>query len=450
MEGKDLTKGNLLKNMAVLLIPLVLTTLLNSIYNIIDGIWIGNLIGEDGVSAITNCYPLTILVTAIANGIAIATSILVSQYYGAKENEKIKAIVGVSYLSTIIISIITILIMIITSNAWFKILNTPSEILNITKQYLTIYLIGFVFNFLLTVIMEELRAIGNSKVPLVFVGISTAVNIVLDPILIKLGLGVAGAAIATVIAMMVGTIVGIIYVNKNSTLLKIDFKYLKLNKEYINQLLKIGIPVVIEEWIISAVILLEVNVSNATGVVGSASYGVVSKLEQVIMVIGGSFKTMESVTVGQFIGNGSIKEAKDAMKQGLKLALIPTVLIILIVFVFPRQFCKIFVSSEEVIQTSIMYLSVVGMAHILLPTRQLLHGFIVGTGHTKFALVSAIIASIVEVITIVALREIGVNNLIALGIGILLWVLVKIISNTIYYFSNRWQKEVVNMKEGNV
>ena len=202
MEGKDLTKGNLLKNMAVLLIPLVLTMLLNSIYNIIDGIWIGNLIGEDGVSAITNCYPLTILVTAIANGIAIATSILVSQYYGAKENEKIKAIVGVSYLSTIIISIITILIMIITSNAWFKILNTPSEILNITKQYLTIYLIGFVFNFLLTVIMEELRAIGNSKVPLVFVGISTAVNIVLDPILIKLGLGVAGAAIATVIAMI--------------------------------------------------------------------------------------------------------------------------------------------------------------------------------------------------------------------------------------------------------
>lgn len=445
MEGKDLTKGNLLKNMSFLLIPLVLTTLLNSIYNIIDGIWIGNLVGEDGVSAITNCYPLTILVTAIASGIAIATSVLISQYYGAKEDEKVKSIIGVSYLSTIIISVINVLVMIITSDLWFKLLNTPEEILHITKQYLIIYIIGFIFNFLLTVIMEALRAIGNSRVPLVFVGISTAVNIILDPILIKLGLGVAGAAIATVIAMMVGMIIGIIYVNKKSTLLKLDFKYLKLNKEYINQLLKIGIPVIIEEWIISSVILVEVNISNATGVIGSASYGVVSKLEQVTMVIGGSFKTMASVTVGQFIGNRKIKEAQNVMKQGMKLVLIPTFLIILIVYIFPREFCKIFVSSEEVIQMSMLYLSVVGISHILLPTRQLLHGFIVGTGHTKFALVSSILASIVEVITIVILTKIGINNLVTLGLGILLWVLTKMISNAIYYFSNMWQKEVINM-----
>ena len=89
MEGKDLTKGKLLKNMTILLIPLVMTNLLNSIYNIVDGIWIGNLIGENGVSAITNCYPLTLIVASIATGLAVATSVLVSQYYGAKEEEKL-------------------------------------------------------------------------------------------------------------------------------------------------------------------------------------------------------------------------------------------------------------------------------------------------------------------------------------------------------------------------
>jgi len=91
MEGKDLTKGNLLKNMTMLIIPLVFTNLLNSIYNIVDAIWIGNLVGENGVSAITNCYPLTLIVTAISAGMAIATSVLVSQYYGAKEEEKLKS-----------------------------------------------------------------------------------------------------------------------------------------------------------------------------------------------------------------------------------------------------------------------------------------------------------------------------------------------------------------------
>lgn len=443
MEGKDLTKGKLLKNMIILLIPLVLTNLLNSIYNIVDGIWIGNLVGEDGVSAITNCYPLTLIVISISAGIAIATSVLISQYYGAKEEEKLKSVMGVSYITTVIVAIITVILMIATSNFWLKLLNTPKEIFDITRQYLIIYLIGYIFNFILTVIMEALRAIGNSKVPLIFVGISTIINLVLDPILIKLGLGVVGAAIATLIAMLIGMTIAIIYVNTKSKILKIDSKYLKLNKEYIKQLLKTGIPVIVEEWFIAAVILLEVNVSNASGVIGSASYGVVSKLEQVIMVIGASFKTMATVTVGQFFGNKQIKESVKVMKQGLKLVLVPTILIILIVFVFPRQFCKIFVSSEEVISMAIIYLSVVGLAHILLPARQLVHGFIVGTGHTKFVLFSAMMASIVEVTVISILRNTNLENLVVLGIGILLWVLTELILNAIYYLSKKWQIEVI-------
>ncbi len=443
MEGKDLTKGKLLKNMTILLIPLILTNLLNSIYNIVDGIWIGNLIGESGVSAITNCYPLTLIVTSISTGLAIATSVLVSQYYGAKEEEKLKSVMGVSYITTFIVGIITAMLMILTSTLWLKLLNTPKEIFDITKQYLIIYLIGFIFNYLLTVIMEALRAIGNSKVPLIFVGISTTINLVLDPILIKMGLGVAGAGIATVIAMLIGTVIAVVYVNTKSKLLKVDFKYLKLNKEYIKQFLKTGLPVIVEEWFIAGVILLEVNISNATGVIGSASYGVVSKLEQVIMVIGASFKTMATVTVGQFIGDKKIKESINVMKQGLKLVLVPTFLIILVVFVFPRQFCQIFVSSEDVISMAIMYLSVVGISHILLPTRQLLHGFIVGTGHTKFVLFSATLASVVEVTTILILRRTDLENLVVLGIGILLWVLTEMILNAIYFFSNKWQQEVI-------
>lgn len=443
MEGKDLTKGKLLKNITILIIPLLLTNLLNSIYNIVDGIYVGNLVGEDGVSAITNCYPLTLIIQSISVGLTIATSVLVSQYYGAKDNEKVKSAMGVSYILTIIVGTTTAILMILTSELWLKLLNTPAEIFYMTKKYLIIYVIGFIFNFILIIIMEALRAIGNSKIPLVFVGISTTINLILDPILINLGLGVAGAAIATLIAMVTGTIAALIYVNKKSELLKVDFKYLKLEKEYVKQFFKTGIPVILEEWFIAGIILLEVNISNATGVIGSASYGVVSKLEQVVMVIGASFKTMATVTVGQFIGNKQVKESVKVMKEGLKLVIAPTILIILVVFVFPRQFCQIFVSSEEVITTAMLYLSVVGISHILLPTRQLLHGFIVGTGHTKFVLFSATLASVVEIITILTLRSKGVDNLVSLGIGILLWVLTEMILNIIYYFSKKWQKEVI-------
>lgn len=443
MEGKDLTKGNLLKNITILIIPLLLTNLLNSIYNIVDGIYVGNLVGEDGVSAITNCYPLTLIIQSISVGLTIATSVLVSQYYGTKDNEKVKSAMGVSYILTIIVGTTTAILMILTSELWLKLLNTPAEIFDMTKKYLIIYVIGFIFNFILTIIMEALRAIGNSKIPLVFVGISTTINLILDPILINLGLGISGAAIATVIAMIIGTLVALIYVNKKSELLKVNFKYLKLEKEYVKQFFKTGIPVIIEELFIAGTILLEVNISNATGVIGSASYGVVSKLEQIIIIIGASFRTMATVTVGQFIGNKQVKDSVKVMKEGLKLAIVPTILIILVVFVFPRQFCQIFVSSEEVITTAMLYLSVVGISHILLPTRQLLHGFIVGTGHTKFVLFSATLASVVEIITIFILRSRNVNNLVSLGIGILMWVLTELTLNIAYYFSKKWQKEVI-------
>lgn len=429
--------------MTILLIPLMLTNLLNSIYNIVDGIWLGNLIGENGVSAITNCYPLTLIVTSISVGLSIATSVLVSQYYGAKNEEKLKSIMGVSYITTIIVGIITATLMIVTSNFWLKLLNTPNEIFDETRSYLNIYLIGFIFNFLLTVIMEALRVIGNSKVPLVFVGISTTINLILDPILIKLGLGVVGASIATLIAMLIGTIIAVVYVNTKSKLLKIDLKYLKLNKEHIKELLKTGLPVIVEEWFTAGIILLEVNISNETGVNGSASYGVVSKLEQIILIIGQSFKTMATVTVGQFIGNEKVNESTTVMKQGLKLALLPTIIVILVVFVIPKQFCKIFVSSEEVISMAIMYLSIVGIPYILLPIRQLLYGFIAGTGHTKVILFSAMLASIVEIITILTLRNTNIENLVVLGIGILLWVLTEMVINAIYYFSKKWQKQVI-------
>ncbi|MDE5830784.1 MAG: polysaccharide biosynthesis C-terminal domain-containing protein, partial [Clostridia bacterium] len=102
--------------------------------------------------------------------------------------------------------------MILTSGFWLRLLNTPEEIFNETRGYLIVYLIGFIFNYLLTVIMESLRAIGNSKAPLVFVGISTTINLILDPILIKLGLGVIGAGIATAISMCIGMLIAIIYV----------------------------------------------------------------------------------------------------------------------------------------------------------------------------------------------------------------------------------------------
>jgi len=122
------------------------------------------------------------------------------------------------------------------------------------------------------------------------------------------------------------------------------------------------------------------------------------------------------------------------------------ILMMLVVFVFPRQFCNIFLSSEDAIIMAISYLSIVGISYILMPARQLLYGFIVGTGHTKVVLFSAIVASIVEVSTILVLKNKNIGVLVILGIAILCYVLVEILLNLIYYFSKKWQKQVIKQK----
>ena len=443
MEGKNLTTGNLLKNMTVLLIPILLTNLLNSIYNIVDGIWIGNLIGENGVSVITNSFPITLIISSISIGLSTAVSVSVAQYYGATNHEKIKQIIGVSYLFNTFIAIISVIILKLSLNFWLTIMNTPEEIFNLTNQYLTIYLIGFIFNFIFTIIMEEFRAIGNTKITLVFVAISSILNIILDPILIKIGLGIKGAALATAISMFIGMVIAILYVNKKSSLLKIDFKYIKWDSAYIIQLLKLGIPVILQEFIIVVGFFVEVKTSNGSGIIGSAGYGIVNKLEDLINIICGAFKTMIIITVGQFIGNHKIDEVRQIMKQGLKLAIVPTLIIIIFLFIFPKQFCRIFVSSEEVISMAMIYLSVLRFALIAIPIRYLLRGVIIGTGHTTFSLFQIVFSVFFEITCIFILIKNNLESLFSLGIAVTLCIASELIINSIYYFSNKWKKEVI-------
>ncbi len=443
MEGKNITTGNLLKNMTYLFIPILLTNLLNSIYNIVDGIWIGNLIGENGVSVITNSFPITLIISSISIGLSTAVSVCVAQYYGAKNEEKIKQIIGVSYLFNTCIAIISVIILKLSLNFWLTIMNTPEEVFNLTNQYLTIYLIGFIFNFIFTIIMEEFRAIGNTKITLVFVTISSVLNIILDPILIKIGLGIKGAALATAISMFIGMSIAILYVNKKSSLLKIDLKYIKWDSAYIIQLLKLGIPVILQELVISIGFFVEVKTSNGSGVIGSAGYGIVTKLEDLLYIISGAFKTTIIITVGQFVGNHKINEVKQIMKQGLKLAFAPILITIIVLFIFPKQFCRLFVSSEDVITMAMIYLSILRFALIAIPIRYLLRGLIIGTGHTTFSLLQIIISLLIEFSSLFFLTKYNLESLFSLGIAVTLFMASELIINSIYYFSNKWKKEVI-------
>lgn len=439
-EGKDLTQGNLLSNMIRFCIPLLFTNLLNSMYNIVDGIWIGNLVGDNGVATVTNCYPIILVASSILAGVTITTSVMISQQYASSNREKIKNIITPIYVISIVLGIITALTLIFTTDMWFNIFNTPQEILKMSKEYITFYMIGYIFNFFGMTIIEGIRATGNSKAPLALLTTSMILNVILDPIFILAGFGVAGAAIATAVSMLVGLVINLIYVKKKSDLLCFDKKYIKFEKDFLYRVINIGLPVVIQELSTIVTIMLEVNVSNSLGVIGSSAYGVVSKLQQIIWIIGGSVKTLLTVVVGQFVGKRLIDDLENVMKNALKIVFVPTVLIALFIIFGSKPFCLIFTDNPEVIEAAIKFLSVGGISFVLSPLCQVLFGFILGTGNTKYTFFTYLVSSVVEVVTILVLQRMYDAPLIILGIGILFWYITEIALCGIYYLSKRWKK----------
>ena len=442
-EGRDLTQGNLLRNMLIVFFPLLLTNLLNSIYNFVDGIWIGRIVGENGISVTTNVYPLLFIITAVGYGLSTATSVLIAQYYGAKDNDKLKRVVKVSVLSTIVFVFIFHLLMALTSNLWLKLLGTPGEVWNATRSYFCIYLIAYFFNFILMNMTESIRAIGNTKMPIVFVTITTILNIVLDPILLKTPLGIDGAAVATLIAILIGFVFAIIYINTKSKLLSWSFKGIPFDMEVLKQFIKISIPILLQEWFIGIVLICEVKVSNETGVEGSASYGIMSKLEQIVWIIGASFKSMVTVFVGQFVGNKQFDDTKKIMIRSLEMAAMPSIIVGIIVYVIPHQLCTIFIDNEVVIASAISFLRIMGIPFICAFFRNIVRGFIGGTGHTKALFISAIAAGIVEVALIYIFKGIGMANLTALGFAIIGYMIVETSINVVYILSNMWKKSII-------
>lgn len=438
-EGKDLTKGNLLSNMIKFCLPLLITNLLDSIYNIVDGIWIGRLVGDSGLSATTNCWPIMLVAYSFLAGITVTTSIMVAQHFASKDREKIKEVITPLYIISVIMGIFTAVLLWITEDFWFNLFNTPIEVIPEAKAYISMYLIGFIFNFLGFTMVSGMRAIGNSKTPLKILAATEIANIVLDPIFIKMGYGVKGAAIATAVSMLLSVVLSFLCVRK-SDLLKFDIKYIKFSKEFLKQASKLGIPMIIQQVTTIFTIMLEVNISNSLGVVGGSTYGIVSKFQEVVWVLGNAINELITVVVGQFVGKNEFNRIKDVMKNGLKLIIAPIVVIAVFVIFGSEIFAKIFTNNKEVILSTIEYMHVVGVGYTFVPLCQLLYGMVLGLGNTRFSFITSTAATIAEIVIAIYLNNTTHRVFFSLGVGITAWYLVEIVMFAIYYFSKRWYK----------
>jgi Na+-driven multidrug efflux pump len=179
---------------------------------------------------------------------------------------------------------------------------------------------------------------------------------------------------------------------------------------------------------------------NSIGIVGSTAYGIVSKLQSVIWVVGGTIRTVLTVIVGQFIGKEKYNDLNLVMKNAIKLIIAPTIIILIFLIICSKPFCEVFSQNEDVLKEAMTFLNVATFCFVLVPLCQAICGFILGIGNTRFSFIVSLIANVVEIVLIVAINKIFTIPMIAIAIGITVWYVTYSIIGSIYYYSNKWKE----------
>ncbi|RGG67175.1 MATE family efflux transporter [Eubacterium sp. AF17-7] len=416
----DLTQGNITGKLIKFALPLMLGNILQQCYNIADTLIVGRFVGKDALAAVGASYTLMIFLTSIILGLSMGAGAFISMEFGKKDYDRMKN--GI-VLAFVLIGGITLLITFVffaEINNIIKFLQIPTEITKLTKQYLLIIGIGIIATFFYNFFGNGLRAIGNSVMPLVFLGVSAVLNIVLDLIfIVKFNLGVAGAAEATVISQYVSGMGITIYALLKSTHFRIKLKHLKFDMNIVKELANLSILTALQQSVMNFGILLVQGLVNSFGTIVMAAFAAAVKIDTLAYSPVQDFGNAVSTFVAQNYGAGKHRRIKDGWKQSMIAASVFCVCVSAVVFIFAEKFMGLFVSDgTEIIKVGAGYLRIEGSFYIGIGILFLLYGFYRAVGKPEMSLILTIISLGTRVVLAYALSAIPKIGVIGIWISV--------------------------------
>lgn len=380
---KDFTKGSEAKLILYFAIPILFASLFQQMYNIVDSIFIGKFVGKEGLAAVGASFPVIFAMISFVIGIGSGSTVVISQYYGAKDNESVKKAIDTLYIFMFAASILISFIGIVFAENIFRLTDLPEDVIPQAVTYLRIYMAGNILFFGFAGTNAILRGLGDSKTPLYFTIISTLINIFLDWLFIaKFGWGIAGAAWGTVIAQGGAFVTGILYLNRTHTLLTLYLKKLKFDKEIFMQSVKIGLPTGFQQTFVAFGMVALFGIVNQFGTDTIAAYSVGMRIDSVPAMLAMAFSAAVAPFVGQNIGGGKDHRVRSGFIATLLLSSLLTILIAAVYILFPEFIVKAFTNDEKVIHIGVEYIKIVAPFYIIFSIMFVLNGVLRGAGAT--------------------------------------------------------------------
>jgi len=359
MEQKtmDMTKGPILKQMSVFALPVLLGMLCQRIYNFADVYIVGRYLGDHALAAVSISGVVMYLMFSLIMGLTTGVSVVISQYYGAKNEQGIRETFVTSIYVALAGSVLITLLGLVTLDPLLRILQTAEELKGNAKAYMYIIYAGAFATMLYNWISAVLRALGNSVIPFVFIIVSSILNVVLDITFVSwIPMGVAGAAIATVLSQLISGTACLIYALKVLPVLRIKRRGCGFRREISKQILVYGMPTALQMSIISISDLALQGVVNTYGTAMIVAYGVCTKVEGLGFQLADAIGTSVGTFTGQNIGAGNLGRVKKGVNAGYLMNVICYGLFCPVVFLSASPIMKAFTDHPDSIRYGTEYM----------------------------------------------------------------------------------------------
>lgn len=384
----DMTQGNIERHLIAFAIPLLLGNVFQQLYNTVDTWVIGNFTTNEAYSAVGSVGPVINMLIGIFTGLASGAGVVVSQYYGAKQYDKVHKTVHTCMALTALLSVVFTVVGIVMIPFMLKVMKMPDEVAPYAKSYLTIYFAGVVGLLFYNMGAGVLRAIGDSSRPFIFLFISAIINIVLDLVFVlEFDMGVAGVAYATIIAQGVSAILTVITLLRADSCVKLSIREIKIHPEQIKLILKIGIPASIQLAITAFSNVFVQSYINQFGPDCMSGWTTYSKLDQFMFLPMQSLALAATTFVGQNLGIGDAVRAKKGVRIACITALAVTVMIMIPLVIFAPYASEIFNAKPEVIEYSTMLLRWISPFYLLCCFNQVYSAALRGAGNSNVPMV---------------------------------------------------------------
>ena len=299
----DMTVGKPWKQIVIFTIPMLIGNIAQQLYNTVDSIVVGKYVGDNALAAVGSASPILNLLLVLFIGISMGTSIMVSQFFGAKDRESLSKTIGSTITLTAVSSLIIMVLGSVTIRPLLKMLNTPASIIDWCTSYLLILIVGIMGVAYYNMFCGILRGLGDSLSALVYLLVATVINIVLDLWFVAgLQMGVAGVALATVIAQMVSAVLCFFKLKRMTDVFDLKFKYLKPDMENIMTILRLGLPSGITQAIFSMAMVVVQSLTNSFGEMVIAANVIIMRVDGFAMMPNFSFGTAMTTYSGQNVG----------------------------------------------------------------------------------------------------------------------------------------------------